>query len=232
MHPGVAVRRDCLEKHGLSVTDAARDLGVDRRTLSNPLDARSGMSPELAVRLEKAFGTPAREWLMRQRDHELALVMQRAGTISVEPFSVPLGDGRSGVGAQGRESGPMNAVEIEDASTALAEQPFDAEAFPSAFLEAFGNKETTIRRLRTGRISESDLADRYDVGAPLHAGRHPAEAAIHELFRAGRADHVLARASTSAVRAAASMTFGSKPGPRHWMNSSWRSCRGSAMASR
>ena len=56
MHPGTTVRQDCLEKHGLSVTDAARILGVDRQTLSNLLNARSGISPEMAVRLEKAFG--------------------------------------------------------------------------------------------------------------------------------------------------------------------------------
>ncbi len=86
MHPGMTVRRDCLEKNGLSVTDAARVLGVDRQTLSNLLNARSGISPEMAVRLEKAFGTPAREWLMRQLDYELAEVMRRAKEIKVEPF--------------------------------------------------------------------------------------------------------------------------------------------------
>jgi hypothetical protein len=51
----------------------------------------------------------------------------------------------------------MNAVEIEEAVTALAEQPFDAAEFPYAFLEAFGNKETTIRRLRKGESNKSDL---------------------------------------------------------------------------
>ena len=56
MHPGTTVRQDCIEKNGLSVTDAARILGVDRQTLSNLLNARSGISPEMAVRLEKAFG--------------------------------------------------------------------------------------------------------------------------------------------------------------------------------
>lgn len=86
MHPGTTVRQDCLEKNGLSVTDAARVLGVDRQTLSNLLNARSGISPEMAVRLEKAFGTPAREWLMRQLDYELAEVMSRAKKIKVEPF--------------------------------------------------------------------------------------------------------------------------------------------------
>lgn len=70
----------------MSVTGAARILGVDRQTLSNLLNARSGISPEMAVRLEKAFGTPARDWLMRQLDYELTKVMQRAGNIKVEPF--------------------------------------------------------------------------------------------------------------------------------------------------
>ena len=51
----------------------------------------------------------------------------------------------------------MNAVEIEEAISALAEQPFDAQEFPFAFLQAFGNKETTIKRLRTGASNKSDL---------------------------------------------------------------------------
>jgi antitoxin HigA-1 len=68
------------------VTDAARILGIDRQSLSNLLDARSGISPEMAVPLEKAFGTPAREWPIRQLDHELAEVMRRANKIEVEPF--------------------------------------------------------------------------------------------------------------------------------------------------
>jgi addiction module HigA family antidote len=86
MHPGSAVRQECLEKHGLSVTDAARVLGVDRQTLSNLLNARSGISPEMAIRLEKAFGTPAREWLMRQLDHELAEALHKADSIEVQSF--------------------------------------------------------------------------------------------------------------------------------------------------
>ena len=51
----------------------------------------------------------------------------------------------------------MNAVEIEEAITALAERPFDADEFPYAFLEAFGNKETTLKRLRKGESNKSDL---------------------------------------------------------------------------
>src|SRR6266404_2939495 len=51
----------------------------------------------------------------------------------------------------------MNAVEIEEAISALAEQAFDATEFPFAFLQAFGNKETTIKRLRKGESNKSDL---------------------------------------------------------------------------
>lgn len=87
MHPGSVVRQECLEKHGLSVTDAARILGVDRQTLSNLLNARSGISPEMAIRLEKAFGMSAREWLMRQLDHELTEAMHKADRIDVRPFA-------------------------------------------------------------------------------------------------------------------------------------------------
>src|SRR5579872_2631785 len=52
----------------------------------------------------------------------------------------------------------MNAVEIEEAISTLAEQPFDAEEFPFAFLQAFGNKETTLKRLRKGDSNKSDLS--------------------------------------------------------------------------
>jgi hypothetical protein len=51
----------------------------------------------------------------------------------------------------------MNAIEIEEAISALAEQPFDASEFPFAFLQAFGNKETTLKRLRKGESNKSDL---------------------------------------------------------------------------
>ena len=51
----------------------------------------------------------------------------------------------------------MNAVEIEEAVSALAEQPFDADEFPYAFLQAFGNKETTLKRLRDGVMNKSDI---------------------------------------------------------------------------
>jgi len=89
MHPGTTVRRDSVEKNRLSVTEAARIFGVDRQTLSNLLNARLGISPLIAVRLEKAFGISALEWLLRRLNYELAEVMRRANAIKVEPFRVP-----------------------------------------------------------------------------------------------------------------------------------------------
>ena len=53
----------------------------------------------------------------------------------------------------------MNAVEIEEAITLLAEQPFDAESFPFDFLEAFGNKETTIKRLKSDKKGSTNASD-------------------------------------------------------------------------
>ena len=55
-HPGLSVRHDCLEPLGLSVTEAARKLGVSRKQLSDIVNCRSGISPEMAIRLDKAFG--------------------------------------------------------------------------------------------------------------------------------------------------------------------------------
>ena len=86
-HPGILVRQECLDPNGLSVTDAALVLGCNRQTLSNLLNGRSGISPEMALRLEKAFGTSARSWMERQMNHELETVMARAHEIEVQPFT-------------------------------------------------------------------------------------------------------------------------------------------------
>src|ERR1700728_2884861 len=73
----------------------------------------------------------------------------------------------------------MNAVEIEEAISALAEQPFDAQEFPFAFLQAFGNKETTLKRLRKGESNKSDL------GGVLQTNNiHIAVAALGEVTNA------------------------------------------------
>ncbi len=62
-HPGGVVRRQCLEPLGLSVTDAARGLGVTRQALSDLVNEKAGISVEMAIRLSKAFGSSPRMWL-------------------------------------------------------------------------------------------------------------------------------------------------------------------------
>lgn len=83
-HPGLSVRHDCLEPLGLSVTEAARKLGVSRKQLSDIVNGRSGISPEMAIRLDKAFGGGANTWYRLQAAYDLARAMKRAHRIKVE----------------------------------------------------------------------------------------------------------------------------------------------------
>jgi addiction module HigA family antidote len=70
-HPGEIIKSLCLEPLGLSVTEAAKGLGVSRKTLSAVLNGRGGISPEMAVRLSIAFGTSAESWLNQQTQYDL-----------------------------------------------------------------------------------------------------------------------------------------------------------------
>ena len=85
-HPGRVIRNACLEPLGLTVTAAARVLGVARPTLSNILNGRAGISPEMAIRLEKAFGGSADAWLRMQAAYDLALARTREGEIRVARY--------------------------------------------------------------------------------------------------------------------------------------------------
>ena len=73
-HPGGVVLRQCIEPLGLSITDAAAALGVTRNTLSELVNAKRGISPEMAVRLSKVFGGNEEGWLMQQAQYDLAHV--------------------------------------------------------------------------------------------------------------------------------------------------------------
>lgn len=73
-HPGATVLHDCITPLSLSITDAAAALGVSRNSLSELVNARRGISPEMAVRLSKAFGGSAESWLMQQMNYDLAQV--------------------------------------------------------------------------------------------------------------------------------------------------------------
>ena len=71
-HPGLIVRRDCIEPLGLTVTAAAKALGVTRQALNNVVNCRAAVSPEMAIRLAKAFGSTADTWLGMQMAYDLA----------------------------------------------------------------------------------------------------------------------------------------------------------------
>jgi addiction module HigA family antidote len=66
VHPGRIVKQDCLEPLGLSVTKAAEVLGVSRQAVNNLVHEKAGVSPEMAIRLSKAFGSNAETWLQMQ----------------------------------------------------------------------------------------------------------------------------------------------------------------------
>ena len=73
-HPGGVVFRQCIEPLGLSITDAAAALGVTRNTLSELVNAKRGISPEMAVRLSEVFGGTEEGWLVQQAQYDLAQV--------------------------------------------------------------------------------------------------------------------------------------------------------------
>jgi addiction module HigA family antidote len=73
-HPGGFVLRQCIQPLGLTITDAAAALGVTRTTLSELVNEKRGVSPEMAVRLSKVFGGRAETWLVQQAHYDLAQV--------------------------------------------------------------------------------------------------------------------------------------------------------------
>lgn len=83
LHPGLSVRHDCLEPLGLSITDGAKALGVTRQAMNNLVSGKAGISAEMAIRLEKAFGGGAETWLRMQAAYDLAQVEKRVGKIKV-----------------------------------------------------------------------------------------------------------------------------------------------------
>ncbi|NQU40608.1 MAG: HigA family addiction module antidote protein [Lentisphaerae bacterium] len=83
-HPGEVLRELCLEPLGLSVTDAAEALGVARKTLSAILNGRSGISPEMAMRLGKAFDTTPESWLHQQVQYDLWVAEQSPKALHVK----------------------------------------------------------------------------------------------------------------------------------------------------
>ena len=82
-HPGRSIRNACLEPLGLSITEGAEVLGVTRQTLNNVVNGKSGISPEMAIRLSKAFGSTPETWLRMQLAYDLAQARKEEGKIKV-----------------------------------------------------------------------------------------------------------------------------------------------------
>lgn len=82
-HPGEVLRELCLNPLGLSVSEAARALGVSRKTLSAILNGRAGTSPEMAIRLSIAFDTSAESWLNLQIQYDLWVAEKRRKSLRV-----------------------------------------------------------------------------------------------------------------------------------------------------
>lgn len=86
VHPGSIVKHDCIEALGLSVTKAASALGVSRPTLSKVINGRAAISPEMAIRLSKAFGSRPEMWLRMQLAFDLAQAQRLASGINVKRY--------------------------------------------------------------------------------------------------------------------------------------------------
>jgi len=83
-HPGRIVRQECIEPLGLTITEAAERLGVTRQTLDKLVNGKTGISPEMSIRLSKAFGSSSDMWLGLQMEFNLAKAERTADTIKVK----------------------------------------------------------------------------------------------------------------------------------------------------
>jgi len=88
-HVGEVIRHDVLEPLGLNVTQAARVLGVTRAALSSLLNGRASLSPEMAIRLSKAFGSTPDTWIRMQAAYDLAQALKHEKQIRVVRYSPP-----------------------------------------------------------------------------------------------------------------------------------------------
>ena len=82
-HPGRSIRTACLEPLGLSVTEGAKVLGITRQALNNVVNGKAAISPEMAIRLAKAFGSTAETWLRMQLAYDLAAARKEESKIKV-----------------------------------------------------------------------------------------------------------------------------------------------------
>ncbi len=91
-HPGLSVRLNCLEPFHLSVTEGAKVLGVSRTTLSRLINGQAGVSPDMAIRLSKAFGATPDIWIRIQATYDLAQARRHEASIKVKRFQPQFAD--------------------------------------------------------------------------------------------------------------------------------------------
>lgn len=89
-HPGLSIKLDCLEPAGMTVTEGAKALGVSRQALSKLINGSAGISPEMALRLAKAFGSTPEMWLRLQMAYDLAQALKREGEITKDVHPVTM----------------------------------------------------------------------------------------------------------------------------------------------
>ncbi len=87
-HPGLIIKELCLEPLGITVTDAAKALGVSRKTLSSIVNGKAGISPEMAVRLSIAFNTSSESWMNQQSQYDLWQAEQHRNELQVSKLLV------------------------------------------------------------------------------------------------------------------------------------------------
>jgi addiction module HigA family antidote len=86
LHPGLVIKELCLEPLGVSITEAAKALGVSRGALSNLIHGKTGITPEMAVRLSIAFNTSSESWLKQQLQYDLWQAEQHRSEFQVRPL--------------------------------------------------------------------------------------------------------------------------------------------------
>jgi len=87
-HLGLIIKELCLEPLGVTVTDAAKALGVSRKTLSSIINGKAGISPEMAVRLSIAFNTSSESWMNQQSQYDLWQAEQHRNELQVSKLLV------------------------------------------------------------------------------------------------------------------------------------------------
>ena len=87
-HPGLIIKELCIEPLGVTITDAAKALGVSRKTLSSIINGKAGISPEMAVRLSIAFNTSSESWMNQQSQYDLWQAEQHRDELQVSKLLV------------------------------------------------------------------------------------------------------------------------------------------------